>query len=283
MPRHDADACALLAQVETLFLGSADAMRRRAMPFISRFAAEPRFAASAGGLRLFDAATGTGRFLSFVLDSFDNVRAVASDLSPPDLAKAREVLQPWASRVDAFLEANVEDVPQPDASFDAVTCVYLFHELPAPARRAAAAEFARLLRPGGRLFFVDSAQQGDGARSGMPTANDMALEGFPKFSHEPYYLDYTRDNLTVRHYVLRHSYMPCDDSRISCMHQELFGAAGLRCVEEDVAWVTKVMVFEKPLDWTPPPPHAAASAAEEAPAAVEVVTPDAIVPSEAAL
>jgi hypothetical protein len=29
----------------------------------------------------------------------------------------------------------------------------------------------------------------------------MALEGFPKFSHEPYYLDYTRENLTVRSHV----------------------------------------------------------------------------------
>ena len=182
--------------METLFLGSADAMRRRALPALSRFAAEPRFA---GGLRLFDAATGTGRFLSFALDSIPNVRATASDLSPYYLAKARDVLAPWSSQLEAFVEANVEAVPLPDASFDAVTCVYLFHELPGAARRAAAAEFSRLLRPGGRLFFVDSAQRGDGERSGMPTANDMALEGFPKFSHEPYYNEYTRENLTVRH------------------------------------------------------------------------------------
>ena len=267
-------------QVETLFLGSADAMRRRALPALSRFAAEPRFATS--GLRLFDAATGTGRFLSFVLDSFPGVRATASDLSPYYLNKAREVLQPWAARVDAFVEANVEAVPLPDASFDAVTCVYLFHELPASARRAAAAEFARLLAPGGRLFFVDSAQRGDGEISGMPTANDMALvrlawlyvtqsaaactdqlppfpvasqDGFPKFSHEPFYNEYTRENLN-----------------------ETFGAAGLVHVETDVAWVTKVMVFEKPADWVAPPPAAATHAAvtEEEPA-VELVTPDATI------
>ena len=56
-------------------------------------------------------------------------------------------------------------------------------------------------------------------------------------------------------------------------------------MEEDVAWVTKVMVFEKPLDWTPPAaPAAAAVAADEdvEAAAVEVVTPDAtIAPGEA--
>ena len=51
-----------------------------------------------------------------------------------------------------------------------------------------------------------------------------------------------------------------------------------------MAWVTKVMVFEKPLDWTPPaaPAAAAVAAAEEVEAAVEVVTPDAtIAPGEA--
>ena len=231
-------------------------MRRRALPALSRFAADPRFAGR--DLRLFDAATGTGRFLSFVLDSFPGVRATASDLSPFYLAKARQVLQPWASRVDAFVEANVEAVPLPDASFDAVTCVYLFHELPATARRAAAREFARLLAPGGRLFFVDSAQRGDGDRSGMPTANDMALDGFPKFSHEPFYNEYTREDLT-----------------------QLFGEAGLVALETDVAWVTKVMVFEKPLEEAAPPAAAAAAAvhaaeAEAAPA-VDVITPDATI------
>ena len=33
-----------------------------------------------------------------------------------------------------FVEAAVEGLPFPDASFDAITCVYLFHELPAEIR-----------------------------------------------------------------------------------------------------------------------------------------------------
>ena len=50
-----------------------------------------------------------------------------------------------------------------------------------------------------------------------------------------------------------------------------------------MAWVTKVMVFEKPLDWAPPAAHTAAAAEQEAPA-VEVVTPNATnAPGEAAL
>jgi len=37
-----------------------------------------------------------------------------------------------------------------------VLCVYLFHELPPAVRRAAAAEMARVLKPGGLLVLTDS-------------------------------------------------------------------------------------------------------------------------------
>lgn len=36
--------------------------------------------------------------------------------------------------------------------------VYLFHELPGPVRAAAAAEAARVLRPGGLCVLADSVQ-----------------------------------------------------------------------------------------------------------------------------
>jgi hypothetical protein len=118
-------------------------------------------------------------------------------------------------------------------------------ELPASARRAAAAEFGRLLRPGGRLFFVDSAQRGDGAKNGMPVANEVALDGFPAYNHEPFYEDYTKTPLA-----------------------ELFAeAGGLTCVTEEVAWVTKVMVFEKPAQ--APGGNGDAAAAEAAVVGVE--------------
>ncbi len=120
--------------METLFLGSADAMRRRALPYISAWLAQRR-AANPGAPRaqLLDAATGTGRFLSFVVDNWGaELEATALDLSPFYLAKAKETLARWRATGGgvSFLEANVEAVPRPDGSYDAITCVYLFHGTP---------------------------------------------------------------------------------------------------------------------------------------------------------
>ena len=51
----------------------------------------------------------------------------------------------------------------PDESQDAVTSMFLFHELPPKVRRIVIRECARVLKPGGRLVLVDSLQCGDQA------------------------------------------------------------------------------------------------------------------------
>lgn len=79
-----------------------------------------------------------------------------------------------------------------------------------------------MLKPGGKLFFVDSAQVGDGKALGMEKAFDQALERFPMFNHEPYYRDYANSDLA-----------------------ETFGEFGLELEESTVAWVSKCMMFTK--------------------------------------
>lgn len=54
-----------------------------------------------------------------------------------------------------YVEAAAENLPFPDKSFDAISCVYLFHELPNAVRREVLTEIYRVLKPGGKLFFVD--------------------------------------------------------------------------------------------------------------------------------
>jgi ubiquinone/menaquinone biosynthesis C-methylase UbiE len=82
-----------------------------------------------------------------------------------------------------------EAIPFADGQFDAITCIYLFHELPSGVRRAVVAEIRRVLKPGGMLVFVDSLQPGD------EPDYDAMLDYFPVAFHEPYYASYLREDL----------------------------------------------------------------------------------------
>ncbi len=165
-------------QVETLFGGTADAMRRQALVPI----AEHMKGRDQRRLNLLDVATGTGRFPTFVKDNWPRLHVTAMDLSPAYLDEARKALKPW--RDVTFLEANAETMPLADASQDIVTAIYLFHELPPKVRAIVAKEIARVLKPGGLFVFVDSIQPGD-------TPGFEALtEFFPQAFHEPYFESY---------------------------------------------------------------------------------------------
>jgi ubiquinone/menaquinone biosynthesis C-methylase UbiE len=197
-------------QVEVLFGGGADAMRRQALVPLGRVLAER----GVRGAALLDLACGTGRFLREVKSNYPKLAVTALDLSPHYLELAREALAPWSGT--AFIEAPAEAVPAPDASVDVVTCIFLFHELPAKTRRQVVAEMARLLRPGGAAILLDSIQLGD-----VPEY-DALVEYFPHAFHEPYYAQYARENLVA-----------------------LFAEAGLTREESSLAYFSKVMTFHK--------------------------------------
>jgi ubiquinone/menaquinone biosynthesis C-methylase UbiE len=161
------------ASTESLFIGRQDAMQRAGLALLARhFTADVAAESSSdsSALRVLDVGAGTGRFLTFVRDRFPGAHATALDLSPFYLAEAREAHAHWEElRGDArlqggsasFVQAAAEALPFDDCSFDAVTAVYLFHELPPAARVAAATELARVLRPGGVCVLTDSVQLGD--------------------------------------------------------------------------------------------------------------------------
>ena len=172
-------------QVEVLFGGGAAAMRRQALVPLREALLEHR-----GGVRsarLLDIACGTGGFLAEIKRNYPRLAVTGIDLSAPYLAVARRRLSAW-SRV-TLAEANAEVLPFANASFDIVTCVYLFHELPHRARQGVAREIRRVLKPGGRLIFLDSLQTGD------EPDYDAMLEWFPVAFHEPYYASYLREDL----------------------------------------------------------------------------------------
>jgi len=168
-------------QVEVLFGGAAAAMRRQALVPL-------RAALSQRGVeRLLDVGCGTGCFLREVKANHPRLQVIGLDLSPYYLAVARQKLQPWSRA--RFVEGMAEAMPLGDEQFDAVTCIYLFHELPPGVRRVVVDEVPSVLRPGGVLIFVDSLQTGD------EPDYDAMLEYFPVAFHEPYYASYLEEDL----------------------------------------------------------------------------------------
>jgi ubiquinone/menaquinone biosynthesis C-methylase UbiE len=198
-------------QVEVLFGGGADAMRRQALVPLHRELTR----AGIRGARLLDVACGTGRFLREVKNNFPKLRVAALDLSPHYLAQAGRNLAAWSGT--EFLEGAAEAIPAPDAGFTLATCIYLFHELPPARRREVAREISRVLAPGGLLVLVDSLQLGD------EPDYDALLEHFPEGFHEPYYSSYVREDLAA-----------------------LFAEAGMTLEATDLAYFSKIVTFRKP-------------------------------------
>ena len=79
-----------------------------------------------------------------------------------------------------------------------------------------AGEIARVLKPGGRLIFVDSLQFGDAP------GYDGMLEMFPVRFHEPYFSSYVEEDLA-----------------------DIFQAHGLERISSTTAFLSKVVTFEK--------------------------------------
>jgi ubiquinone/menaquinone biosynthesis C-methylase UbiE len=199
-------------QVEVLLNGAANAIRRQALPQL--------YEAFAGRdqrkLQLLDIGCGTGRFLDFVKQTWPRLQTIGLDMSEAYLKHARRHLKRWTRT--GFVVGKAEALPLPNNSQDAVTSIFLFHELPPKVRRVTIGECARVLKPGGRLVILDSLQRGD-----RPDYDGL-LELFPQNYHEPYYSSYTNED---------------------------FGALAADCdlkpVRNVETFVSKVMVFDKPL------------------------------------
>jgi ubiquinone/menaquinone biosynthesis C-methylase UbiE len=198
-------------QVEVLFNGTANAIRRQALvPLHEIFAGRDQ-----RQLSFLDVGCGTGRFLDFVKQTWPRLPAAGLDMSEAYVTEARQHLRRCLAV--RLLIADATRIPLSDASQDAVTCIFTFHELPPAVRRLAMGEFARVLKPGGRLVLVDSLQRGDAPDY------DGLLELFPQSFHEPYYASYISEDF------------PALARDCNLAHQR------------DVrAFVSKVMVFDKP-------------------------------------
>ena len=197
-------------QVEVLFNGSANAIRRQALPqlheiFVGRDQRK---------LRVIDIGCGTGRFIDALKQVWPKLPILGIDMSEAYVKHARSYLRRW-SRAHLSV-ANAESLPVADDSQDALISIFTFHELPPKVRQAVLRECARVLKPGGRLVLVDSLQYGD-----QPDYDGL-LKLFPQSYHEPYYLSYLNEDFPA-----------------------LAARCGLAHVRNVNAFISKVMVFDK--------------------------------------
>jgi len=178
-------------QVEILFNGSADAMRRRILAPLKQglkaFDSVPSHQ-----IRALDIACGTGRTLRFIRGTLPQASLYGTDLSPAYLRKANQLLSEIPGELPQLMQANAEELPYRDNYFHAVTSVFLFHELPPAARQRVIEQCFRVTQPGGVFIICDSIQAID-APELMPL-----MENFPAMFHEPYYRHYTTDDLVER-------------------------------------------------------------------------------------
>ncbi|KAK9815790.1 hypothetical protein WJX72_009506 [[Myrmecia] bisecta] len=214
---------------ETLFLGRQDAMQRQTLVPISQYMREVG-SPEGQNVKLLEVACGTGRFATFLKDNWPQMELTALDLSPYYLQEARNNMRHWHTRRAAdlqmgglegtgarFLQAPAENIPDPNNTYDVVTCIYLFHELPPDVRRKVVKEMARVVKPGGLVVLTDAYQLGD------RPANDAFIGAFGDFN-EPYFRDYVATDLGA-----------------------LFEEAGLKCDQKLMAASSKVLSFRKPM------------------------------------
>ncbi len=198
-------------QVDVLFSGSTNAMRRECLVPL----ADWMRGRDQRQVHLADIACGTGRFGRFVKQAYPRINLTLSDLSAAYLKEAERHMRDYSGV--QFEVANAETLPFEDNSVDVLTSIYLFHEVPPKVRRIIAKEWARVLKPGGRLVFMDSLQLGD------TEGYDGMLQSFPVNFHEPYYGSYIKEDLAA-----------------------IFEEAGLAHVESRPVFLSKLVVCDKP-------------------------------------
>ncbi len=197
-------------QVEILFSGAADAMRRLMIAPLKIHLQSLGLPQDGTGLKFLEIGAGTGGLTKSMVQAFPKAQITCLDLSAVYLAKAKENLKDFP-RVD-FVQQAGEKTTFKDQTFDAVYSCFMFHELPLEVRNEMIAESSRLLKASGFMGIVDSLQENDDAEF------QWALEQFPQDFHEPFYKNYTQNPL-----------------------EDLMSAAGLKNVQSEIGFLSKAV------------------------------------------
>jgi ubiquinone/menaquinone biosynthesis C-methylase UbiE len=163
-------------QVDILFRGTSDAMRRLMLEALSKFYKSNR------RLKIIEVACGTGVSTRPLALTYKNSKIHAVDLSKDYIEFAKEDQDFENVKYSVSSGEDLKSVK--DCSLDVWCSTYLFHELPKEVRKEVIQEAFRVLKPGGRIFILDSIQEHD-----RPELKPI-LDLFPQNFHEPFYKNY---------------------------------------------------------------------------------------------
>lgn len=168
-------------QVELLFRGLADPMRRRLLKPLKKSLRDVE------NPKVLEIACGPGTFTRFLGQAIPNAKITAVDISPYYIQHAKKRFID-NSKID-FMVANAEKLPFKTNEFDAVVAVFLHHELPQKVREKIIDESLRVCKTKGFWGLLDSIQLGD------DPCLDWAIEAFPQTFHEPFFTNYIKKPL----------------------------------------------------------------------------------------
>lgn len=120
--------------------------------------------------RILDLGCGTGQLTERLSMLFPDASVVGADLSNGMIERAAERLTD--DDQSNFVRADAQRLPLVGASFDVVTCTESFHWY--PDQEAAAAELARLIKPGGRVVIASIATVTGFADDAIQRATSLA-------------------------------------------------------------------------------------------------------------
>ncbi len=196
-------------QVEVLFSGTANAMRRQCIVPVAQFLR----GRDQRDFSLLDVACGTGRFLRFLKEAFPAWRLRNSTSRSP-ISMRRAAIWPPMPRF--WRSARPKRFPsRRRASISSLRFIF-FTRFPVKCAGRLPLNSSACSSPAGVLIFMDSLQLGD--RTGF----DGLLEAFPRNFHEPYFGDYLRDDLRA-----------------------VFSQVGLRPTSVETFFLSKRIVCEK--------------------------------------
>lgn len=132
--------------------------------------------------RILDMGAGPGHTVTAIAQAFPDAEIISIDVAAPMLRFAHARAKSLGVNNITFMQANAENVPQPDASFDVVLTTIFLHETSNLAIRRIMAETHRLLKPDGLSFHLEQPQY-----AGLPPFEQFMRDWDALYNNEPFW------------------------------------------------------------------------------------------------